>query len=101
MQFKTKLAMASVSLLTLGGGGFAAAAMMPAASAAPHAQVIPAPAAPGTSAPAASEPANESAAEAPEKAGAPETGTDTHNDVGGQADHQCPNACDTAAGETP
>ena len=50
-----------------------------------------------------SEAANEAGgAEASEGAEAAEGAeTDTHEDVGENADHQCPPDCDTAAGETP
>jgi hypothetical protein len=96
MQLKTKLAVASVSILTLGGGGLGAALLAPTASAASRAQVSPAPPAPAAPAPPAStaEPAGEPATETPEPAetGAPEKDVDTHDD-GGQADHQCPKDC--------
>jgi hypothetical protein len=86
MQLKAKLAVFGVSLLSVGGG---TALLLPGASAAPRAQVTPA----APTAPAESK-ASEApgAPEAPES-NAPESATDTHNDVGGNVDHQCPPDC--------
>ena len=44
---------------------------------------------------------NEAAEEAAEGSEGPEADNDKHEDVGENADHQCPPDCDTANGETP
>ncbi|GAC1411697.1 MAG: hypothetical protein NVSMB57_06720 [Actinomycetota bacterium] len=109
---KIMILVALSAVIAISAVGLSAAASKQAPSLrAPATTVVHAPVTTGKVAPQAKltsskeAPETASPAEAPETSSSSETASgnekDTHNDVGSNADHQCPPSCDTANGETP